>query len=170
MIAVALSFAKAYWRPIALVLMVVALVLAVYGKGRNDERVKWQKRTDALLIEAAKETQRLVEKNYVIEQQIVKTIERERIVTRNIVEQVNVLIPADACPLPGGFRVLHDAAARGDDPAPAGGTNAPAVAAQDAARTVVDNYGTCREDRERLIALQAWARDVASTPILCKQP
>lgn len=164
-----LLFLKSNWRWIAGVLAVVALVLAVYGKGRNDERQAWKAKYEKALIAAAQETQRLVEKNYVIEQKIVATIVKERVITKTLTEQVPVYVSADACPLPGGYRLLHDAAARGDaTPAPAG-TDAPAVPAQDAATTVIENYGACRQDQARLTSLQEWVRIIASAPILCPQ-
>lgn len=159
-----------YWRPLAAFVMVAAALLAAYGKGRNDERRVWVKRTEALIVGAEKRTQRLIEKNYVIEQSITQVIDRERVVTRNIIERIDREVPATACPIDGSYRVFHDAAARGEDPAAASGANAAAVPVKDAARTVVDNYGACREDQQRLIALQQWARDIASNPVLCANP
>lgn len=164
----ALLLLQRYWRPVAIIVMVLATVLAVYGKGRNDERGAWKARMEQTKAAAAKETLRLVEKNYVIAIAAAEVIERERTVTRNLIKKVNVYVPVDSCPLPGGFRVLHDSAARGEDPAAAGRTDAAAVAAQDAASIVIENYGLCREDQQRLISLQQWAREIAATPILCQ--
>jgi hypothetical protein len=68
-----------------------------------------------------------------------------------------------AYPLPVGFVRLHDAAAAGVLPGPAGAADAQAadVAASEAAVVIAGNYGTCHELREQLIALQAWAADRA---------
>jgi hypothetical protein len=164
---VALVFLQRYWRPIALVVMVLAAILAVYGKGRNDEREVWKARMAAAKIAAAEETRALLEKNHALELKAAKVIERERVVTKTIVERVDREVPVNACPIDGSYRVLHDAAARGEYSPAAGRSNAPAVAVKDAARTVVENYGACREDQERLIALQQWARDVANHPVVC---
>lgn len=87
-----------------------------------------------------------------------KAVERIVTVTHTITKEVPVYVPSDSCELPGGFRLLHDAAAHGQLPDPAGIPDAAAVPAQDAAATVADNYGTCREISQRLIDLQAWVK------------
>jgi hypothetical protein len=43
---------------------------------------------------------------------------RIRTVTKTIIKEVPVYVQADACPMPAGFRVLHDAAANGEVPDP----------------------------------------------------
>ena len=60
--------------------------------------------------------------------------------------------------MPGGFRVLHDAAAHGVIPDPARIADAAPVPAAAAAGTVAGNYGTCIENAQRLTDLQAWVR------------
>jgi hypothetical protein len=63
-------------------------------------------------------------------------------------------------PLPVGFIRVHDAAAAGTLPGPAGAidaTRAP-VAASTAAAVIAGNYGTCHETAEQLTALQDWWR------------
>lgn len=87
-----------------------------------------------------------------------KVIERIRTVTKTITKEIPVYVPSDSCPLPSGFRVLHDAAANGEVPDPARIPNAATVPAQDAAATIAENYGTCHETEQRLIGLQAWIR------------
>lgn len=82
--------------------------------------------------------------------------ERIRIVTKTIIKEVPVYVKADACPMPSGFRVLHDAAADGEVPDPARIADAAPVPAQDAAATVADNYGTCLANAARLTGLQEW--------------
>lgn len=93
-----------------------------------------------------------------IAQRHAQAVERIRTVTKTITKEVPVYVPSDSCPLPGGFRVLHDAAAHGEVPEPARSADAAAVPAQDAAATVADNYGTCRETAQRLTDLQEWIR------------
>ncbi|SFB73937.1 hypothetical protein SAMN05216344_102154 [Polaromonas sp. OV174] len=79
-----------------------------------------------------------------------------RTVTKTIIEKVPVYVKADDCPMPAGFRVLHDAAADGVIPDPAGIPDAAAVPAQDVASTVASNYGACHETAARLVGLQEW--------------
>lgn len=79
-----------------------------------------------------------------------------RTVFKTIIKEVPVYVKADDCPMPGGFRVLHDAAANGTVPEPAGVADAAPAPAADVAATVADNYGTYFETAERLRGLQAW--------------
>jgi hypothetical protein len=74
-------------------------------------------------------------------------------VTQEVIREVPIYIPAATPPLPGGFRVLHDAAATGTpiDPAATSGAEvrpsgpeaaAPApVPVTEAAEVVIENYG-----------------------------
>lgn len=151
--------------PIGRWLIIAALIAASYGaaymKGRNDG---FQKR-EAIAQEERKEQDRLsaaLSKKRVIVTERIVTEYRDRVrVVREkgeeVIREVEKLVPVDSCPLPGGWRVLHDAAATGRFPEAAERTAAAAVPAQDAARTVSGNYASCRETAERLIALQDWA-------------
>lgn len=92
-----------------------------------------------------------------VDREVVKVVEQIAVVTETITKEVPVYVPLDSPALPGGFRVLHDAAARGQVPDPAAIPDAAAVAAQDAAAIVAANYGACLENTERLKAWQLWA-------------
>lgn len=84
--------------------------------------------------------------------------EKIRTVTKTLIEKVNVYVKADACPLPGGYGVLHNAAADGVVPDPARLIDAAPVAVDIAAETIVKNYGICHENSARLTGLQDWVR------------
>jgi hypothetical protein len=86
---------------------------------------------------------------------------RIQTVTKEIIREVQVRVPVDAPPLPGGWRVLHDAAATGVPPAPPGGPDEAPVPAAAAAETVVENYGVCRDTADQLEKLQQWVRGVS---------
>ncbi len=91
-----------------------------------------------------------------------------RTVTQDIVREVPryVTIESDAgCSVPTGFVRLHDNAAAGRSPSAAIPDSAAAphdapsgIALSAVAATLAGNYGTCREDAERLGALQEWIR------------
>ncbi|KQW02225.1 hypothetical protein [Rhizobacter sp. Root1221] len=87
--------------------------------------------------------------------------QRIRTVTKEIIREVPVRIPADACPLPVEWRVLHDAAADGEtpDPTTSPGADGGPVAPQDAAETVVENYGQYHDLAERHRALQRYVTE-----------
>lgn len=91
-----------------------------------------------------------------VDREVVKLVQQVSVVTETIVKEVPVYVPVDTPPLPAGWRVLHDAAARGQVPSPSAIPDAAPVAAQDAAATVAANYGACRADQARLRGLQEW--------------
>lgn len=77
-------------------------------------------------------------------------------ITKTIVKEIPRYVKADACPVPGGFRVLHDAAANGQVPDAARIPYAAPAGVADVAETVASNYGTYHEVAARLRALQEW--------------
>ena len=119
--------------------------------GREEMRAEFMRQAQAADAKREAVTQ-------VVEREVVKVVKQIEVVTETIVKEVPVYVQADATPLPGGFRVLHDAAARGEVPDPAAVADAATVPAQDLARTIAENYGACRADQERLSALQGWVR------------
>lgn len=122
-----------------------------YAAGQADLLEAQRKAAKPIIAQQAKVTERVVTK-YVDRIKVI----RERGAT--IVREVPIYVPSDAAPLPGGFRLLHDAAALGAVPDAAGIPDAAPVAAQDAASTVVDNYTTYHETAARLTALQDWVK------------
>ena len=89
---------------------------------------------------------------------MVASAAKERVIYRDIIKEIPHYVPIDLPVLPGSFRVLHDAAARGSELPEDGdssGIDAATVSAETLAETVVENYRACREDRARLEGLQA---------------
>lgn len=87
--------------------------------------------------------------------------------SRTIVKEVPryITVEADrACVVPRGFVRLHDAVAQGVLPGAPDGTDDAAadVEISTVAGTVIDNYGSCKEDRARLEALQSWVRSTTT--------
>ncbi|KMJ53796.1 hypothetical protein ACG97_06010 [Vogesella sp. EB] len=141
-----------------LALLALAGALLAFGWVKGASHV--QDKLDAANLSATARTaivrQRQAEATV---QVLTKYVDRVRTVHaagETIIKEVPVYVPSDSPALPGGFRVLHDAAALGELPDPARVADAPAVPAQDAAATVAANYLTCRENAEQLTALQAW--------------
>ena len=69
--------------------------------------------------------------------------------------KVDQYAPTDFPPLPGTFRLWHNAAAEGKALDDRPRTDAPGVSLAQVSRTVAFNYATCRYDQERLTELQA---------------
>lgn len=143
--------------------LALALAFYLYGEhreARGEAKVEkeWaesiargKRRLDELKAKQSKVTVK-VETRYLDRVKVI----REK--GQTIVREVKVFVPADSCELPGGFRLLHDAAASNTLPDPAGIPDAAAVPAQAAAATVADNYAACHESAERLTSLQDWVR------------
>lgn len=155
---------------VAGILLICLLVLAgvrirAYGEaryeaGQAEVQGKWDKavergriRVEELKAAAGKVTVRT------------ETVYQDRVITirekgNAIVREVPVFVPDGSCDMPGGFRLLHDAAA-GNQPVPdaADIPDAAPVTAQDAAATVAGNYATCHQTGQQLISLQDWVRD-----------
>mgnify|MGYP000001650180 CR=1 FL=1 len=82
----------------------------------------------------------------------------DRVITQEVTRYVEVTAPSDRCTLPGTWRVRHDLAATGGDPAAAGGLAGGAEPVTDAAAldTVAANYLGCRDAIDQVKGWQAW--------------
>lgn len=98
-----------------------------------------------------------------VEAKAAQTVIRWR--TRTIIKEIPAHVSPEtdrAFALPVGLLRLHDAAALGvptaEIPAPAGRADGEAgpVAASAFGAAIVENYGTCRADQDRLSRVQAW--------------
>lgn len=154
-LAFSLRLLRAFWP--ALVALVVWLCVLSYGANRFDAGA--QSVVDA---QAIARTGKL-EKQIVTNDRIVtQFVDRERVIYKTgetIIREVPIYVPDDSCSLPGGFRVLYDAAARGELPDPAEVAHARPVAAQAVAAGTVDNFTTCHANAAQLAALQSWIRE-----------
>ena len=153
--------------PIGRWLVVGLLVVASYGAAYMTGRdAGWDSR-DAVAAKEAKEADRLsailaVKRNVITEKVVVKYRDRIKVIVREgaeVIRYVDRLIPAATPDLPGGWRVLHDAAASGRFPDAPGGIDAAGAAPVPvaiAAETLAENYQSCRANAEQLTALQEW--------------
>ena len=160
------------WQVYAGLALVVAFWLhgnAEFRRGIREADERHRIADEAARKEQSAQAAKVAEKQAEVTTKVVtEYVDRVKVVrekAREIVKEVPVYVPADSCPLPSGFRVLHDAAAGlSPIPNPAARTDAAPVPAQAVAATVADNYGACRETAEQLRGLQAWVsqqRDAA---------
>lgn len=173
-----LGFLKPFWNVLKSIpwrawvgfvaFLVGVLLVFAYGNYREDKgasRVQgyWDASTaqyeDALRKE--KERQSKVEIQTVTE--YVYRDREIRVKGDTIIQKVPVYVPVDSPDLPGGWRLLHDAAARNVLPEAPGSVQAFPVSAQDAARTVVSNYTSCHAELEKLNGLWNWANGVSGS-------
>lgn len=138
-----------------------ALIGAAIGAGATWRVEEW--RADHTRLEAIKEASRIDNKrasvNAGLDKSTAAQLEQHHVVTETIIKEVVKYVPLDSPAVPGGFRVLHDAAVTRQLPDPARVADAAAVPLADAAATVVDNYAACTGNAIRLEGLQRWVRE-----------
>jgi hypothetical protein len=155
-----------YWRPIAIGVLLVAALLAIYSKGRADATQAWASKEAARQLADARRRVALQDQVDQLASGLEAARAARQVVTRTITKEVPryVTAPAQACADTGlhapGFRVLHDAAAAGAVPDPARLADAAPVDAQPAGSTITGNYALCNEWRKQVIGWQSWYRTV----------
>lgn len=155
------------WRLAAIALMAAGCVAYGYVKGSAAVQGRWD-------LATAKETTAtvrvIIKQGEVTERIVTQYVDRVKVIREvgaTIVKEVPIYVPADSPDLPGGFRLLHDAAATGTVPDPAARADAAAVPAQDAASTVTENYTACNATAAQLTLLQQWIREQRQLTTLC---
>ena len=159
--------------PIRFIFLVAVLALligaewALYVKarnaGRHEVQAQWDAKIKAAEQQVLQEEKRQQKAATKIVTNVVANAAKERVIYRDIIKEIPHYAPTDLPVLPGSFRVLHDAAARGSalpEPGDPSRADAATVKPQDLAVTVTDNYASCRADQERLRALQEVVRGI----------
>jgi len=140
---------------------ILCLVVGLWFNGYIAREDYWQGQFAQMKIEAAK---REAESAQVSVKVVTKYIERDRIIKENsdaTLKAIPQLVSKDAdaaCPVPNGFVVLHDSAAKGEVPDTSGSTNekTSGVKLSEVGETVTKNYTTCHQNAEQLKSLQEW--------------
>ena len=137
------------------------------SRGAEKERAKWvpivQGYKDAERDREAKIAALEKARQETAEKVRVEYVERVKVVHEKgeeVIREVEKLVPVVL--LPGAFRMLHDSAVAGelpDDPGGAAAAAAP-VTAVTALQTIAGNYDSCRQNTEKLLALQALLKEM----------
>lgn len=148
-----------------------------HHKGASEVQAAWDasRERGKVIVEDLKKRQ-----GTVTEKVVTNTVEKIKTIKEKgdvIVKQVEVLVPSDSCDLPGGFRLLHDAAATNTLPDSTRAVDAEPVPAQTAATTVAENYTTCNAAIADLQGLRQWASEqhqlyldqCKASPSLCNE-
>ena len=144
------------YRLLAVALLAVALMGFGWVKGAGHVQAQWDAAEARQQAVVAGVKIRQAETTVTVVTKYVDRVQYVRTSAAAIEKEIPIYVPLDTPALPGGFRLLHDAAVRGEPADPARGLDAAPVAAQDLARTLAANYAACRETGEQLIALQEW--------------
>jgi hypothetical protein len=134
-----------------------------YNKGYAEAEERYISKINKIEADSQSLRAELEKKNSeIIQNVIIEYIDRERIIYKNKIVYRDVikevLMPAQ-CPMTNGWVEVHDAAAT--QTVPIIGDNYDQNSNYndiDALMVVVDNYTTCHQIRNQLIALQDWVR------------
>ena len=145
--------------------------LMIERASHDGTRARWHAERAELAAQHHAEVARLATISADVERVYIPKVEYVRGETRTITKEVPIYVTvendADCGALPDGLDRLHDDAALGRDRVPADrpagradGTADPAalnpIFLSDVGRALAGNYGACRENAERLRALQDW--------------
>jgi len=143
---------------------VILLVVGSYLFGSYGTEMTWRARVQELeaKVKAAEEKSQQV--NTVIETKVVEKIKivKENVyVNREIIKEVAGKQLDAQCTLPKSTVSLHDSASRNEVPERAAATDGTpsGVEASRLLDRVVENYGACHENAEKLRAWQEWYRE-----------
>lgn len=142
----------------------VALVLLAgshwkaYVSGRDAVRVEWQ--AEKLAAEAQAENNRLLAQSRInkIDRSGASRAKKQAETDQSTLAKVDKYAPRSLPLLPGSVRVLHDAAAAGQEIDDSSAANASPVAVADLASTTARNYIAARSNERDLEELQAIVR------------
>jgi len=156
------------YRLLALAALAVALIAFGWVKGAGHVQARWDTAVQQQTLQAAAVRERQAQATVKVVTEYVDRVRIVRLKGDTIIKEVPVYVPVQAdaaCRINRGFVRLHDAAAAGELPEPAGDADAPAagLALSAVAGAVAANYQTCHENAEQLRALQVWVREMAAT-------
>jgi hypothetical protein len=139
---------------------VVALVIAAYFYGGVSyrEQIAEMKQRVRIAEERSQQVNTVIETK-IIEK--VKVVKQNVYITREIVKEVAGKQLDSSCSLPRSTISLHDSASRNEVPQRAESTDGTpsGVEASRLLDRVVENYGVCHENAEKLKAWQEWYRE-----------
>ena len=143
---------------------VVLLVIGSYLFGSYGTEMTWRERVAELEAKVKVAEEQSQQVNTVIETKIVEKIKivKENVyVNREIIKEVAGKQLDAQCTLPKSTVVLHDSASRNEVPERAAATDGTpsGIEASRLLDRVVENYGACHENAEKLRAWQEWYRE-----------
>ena len=143
---------------------VVLLVVGSYLFGSYGTEMAWRERVRELEAKVKVAEEKSQQVNTVIETKIVekiKVVKENVYVNREIIKEVAGKQLDAQCTLPKSTISLHDSASRNEVPERAAATDGTpsGVEASRLLDTVVENYGACHENAEKLRAWQEWYKE-----------
>ena len=143
---------------------VVLLVVGAYFYGGHSVQSAWLARVAELEAKVKIAEEKSQQVNTVIQEKVVtkiKVVKENVYVNREIIKEVAGKQLDAQCTLPKSTVSLHDSASRNEVPERAAATDGTpsGVEASSLLDRVVENYGACHENAEKLRAWQEWYRE-----------
>jgi len=140
---------------------VILLSAGMYLFGSYGTEMVWRARVEELEAKVKVAEEKSQQVNVVIQERVVtkvKVIKENVYVNREVIKEVAGKQLDAQCTLPKSTVSLHDSASRNEVAGRAEATDGTSsgVKASELLDTVVQNYGTCNEVREKLKAWQEW--------------
>ena len=144
------------WAYGAIAVIALCVGIEIHGQHRGAARIQslWDK--DVAAAEAQAETLRILKQASIDKSATKYEVKqaKQQVIVKTIIKEVDRYVPSTLPMLPGSFRLYYDAAVAGKDIDDSGLSNAAPVAPKDVGRNAAENYATCRDDQDRLSALQ----------------
>jgi len=143
---------------------ILAVIVAAYFYGGHSTEMAWRERVRELEAQVKIAEEKSQQVNTVIETKIiekVKVVKENVYINKEIIREVAGAQLDNQCTLPRSTVSLHDSASRNEvarGPESTDGTPSD-VKASALLETVVDNYGSCHQNAEKLKAWQDWYRE-----------
>lgn len=130
-----------------------------FGRGQKLIQKEWEASIERGRKIVADLTEKSNKINTVVETKYVDQVKVIREKGKTVVKEIPVYIPASTPDLPGGFRLLHDAAATSTLPYRSRISDAKSVRVEDATTIIVENYTECHQWREQVLGWQGWYQE-----------
>jgi len=145
-------------------IIIVLLALGSFFGGYRWNDQKWQLKVSEMEKKIAVAEEKSNEVNTVVETKVVekvKVVKENVYINKEVLKEVAAKQLDDKCSVPESTVVLINSASQSEVARGAGSTDGRTsdVKASAVIETVVDNYATCNETREKLIAWQNWYRE-----------
>lgn len=144
------------WLSLGVVGSYLLIAWCAYGLGKREVQALWDADKASMQAQIEQLSREAKTVNTKIETVVVERVRTVKEKARVIEKEIPVFIPSDSCELPGGFRLLHDAAASSTIPDRSRIADSAPVPVEDATTTVAENYEQCLVWREELIGWQYW--------------
>ena len=156
------SFFSGAYKPLVRLTSVVVALFGIFFEGGYVTEMEWRARVEELQEKVKVAEEKSAQVNTVIEKQYVDRVKVIKETANANIQYVDRVVAKydNLCTVSNAAVMLHDSASRNEVARGPGSTDGTpsGVEAHRFLETVVDNYGACHENAEKLRAWQEWYR------------